>query len=235
MMTEEDIKNHHKMINELEKKEAQPESLQVTLFNWGPCVVKFKIKENFKQLLLAEAKDCQGDFSEQLAGQLDKEMGFTTDSKNRILPHLSPYLGAYDNVFERFQNKKHEKKPEYFMSAMWINYQKQYDFNPPHDHDGKLSFVVYLSIPEELKKENKAYKGNSCGPGGLQIMYGEGPRGCITNFSHFPEEGDMFIFPAWVKHWVSPYKSDCVRVSVSGNIHDSAQLNNIEQHVKDKT
>ena len=66
-------------------------------------------------------------------------------------------------------------------------------------------------------------------------MYGDGPRGCITNLSHFPEEGDMFIFPAWVKHWVSPYKSDCVRVSVSGNIHDSAQLNNIEQNVKDKT
>ena len=135
----------------------------------------------------------------------------------------------YDPAFP-----KYEKKPEYFMSAMWINYQKQYDFNPPHDHDGKLSFVIYLSIPEKLKKENKAYIGNSCGPGGIQIMYGEGPRGCITNFSHFPEEGDMLIFPAWIKHWVSPYKSDCVRVSVSGNIHDSAQLNNIEQHVKEK-
>jgi len=235
MMSEQDIKNHHKMIEDLQKSEAQQESLQVTQFNWGPCVVKFKIKEDFKQLILAEAKDCHGDFREQLAGQLDKELAFTSDSKNRILPHLAKYLGAYDNVFERFQNKKYEKKPEYFMSAMWINYQKQYDFNPPHDHDGQLSFVVYLSIPEELKKENKAYKGNSCGPGGIQIMYGEGPRGCITNFSHFPEEGDMFIFPAWVKHWVSPYKSDCVRVSVSGNIHDSAQLNNIEQHVKDKT
>jgi len=37
----------------------------------------------------------------------------------------------------------------------------------------------------------------------------------------------MFIFPAWLKHWVSPFKSDCTRISVSGNIHDSAPLNNI--------
>ena len=37
-----------------------------------------------------------------------------------------------------------------------------------------------------------------------------------------------FIFPAWLKHWVAPYKSDCVRISVSGNIHDSAPLNSIQ-------
>ena len=39
----------------------------------------------------------------------------------------------------------------------------------------------------------------------------------------------MFIFPAWLKHWVSPFQSDCVRVSVSGNVHDSAPLNQVKQ------
>ena len=69
----------------------------------------------------------------------------------------------------------------------------------------KLSFVIYLKIPEELKKENKEYKGRSCGPGGIQFIYGEGPRDAVTYMSHFPEERDMFIFPAWLKHWVSPF------------------------------
>ena len=92
-----------------------------------------------------------------------------------------------------------------------------------------MSFVIYLSIPDKLKKENKKYTGRSCGPGGIQFMYGEGPRDAVTYMSHFPEEGDMFIFPAWLKHWVSPYKSNCVRVSVSGNIHDSAPLNQIKK------
>ena len=115
------------------------------------------------------------------------------------------------------------------MSALWINYQKANEFNPPHDHDGKLSFVIYLQIPEELKKENKEYKGRSCGPGGIQFLYGDGPRDAVTYMSYFPQERDMFIFPAWLKHWVSPFKSNCTRISVSGNIHDSAPLNNISK------
>ena len=220
MMSDKDIEEYHN----IGKKE---ESLQVTLYNWGPCVVRLKIKDDFRKALKIETKKAKQDFTDQLAGQLDKEFGFSKESKNKMLPYLSAYLGAYDDVLQ-FRNKtKFEKKPEYIMSAMWVNFQKQHDFNPPHDHDGKLSFVIYLSIPDKLKKENEKYKGNSCGPGGLQIMYGEGPRECITNMSYFPEEGDMFIFPAWVKHWVAPYKSDCVRISVSGNIHDSALLNNI--------
>ena len=60
-------------------------------------------------------------------------------------------------------------------------------------------------------------------------MWGEGPRDCISYQSYFPQEGDMFIFPAWLKHWVSPFQSDCVRVSVSGNVHDSAPLNQIKK------
>ena len=124
------------------------------------------------------------------------------------------------------------------LSALWINYQKANEFNPPHDHDGKLSFVIYCEIPEKLKKENEKYKGRSCGPGGIQFLYGEGTRDAITYMSHFPEEGEMFMFPAWLKHWVSPFQSDCTRISVSGNIHDSAPLNNIQrfgpEYVKDK-
>ena len=64
------------------------------------------------------------------------------------------------------------------------------------------------------------------------------PRDCISYMSYFPEELDMFIFPAWLKHWVSPFKSDCERISVSGNVHDSAPLNNISkfapEYIKDR-
>tara|TARA_R100001086_G_C11837799_1_gene258308 strand:+ start:442 stop:1143 length:702 start_codon:yes stop_codon:yes gene_type:complete len=205
------------------------DKLQVQTYNWGPCVIRFKITEKFKKLLLEEAKEATKDYRENLAGQLDKELGYSDESKNKALPFVSQYLGIYDQMFQQFRNKAYDKKPEYFMSSMWINFQRQYEFNPPHDHDGCLSFVIYLSIPEKLKKEHAAYKGKSAGPGGIQFIYGEGGRDCVTYMSHFPEEGDMFIFPAWLKHWVSPYKSDVVRVSVSGNIHNSAPLNQIKK------
>ena len=203
------------------------EQIPISIFNWGPCVVKLKVKDEFKKLLLDEAKSNKDDYTTKLAGILDKETGYTNQSKNKILPTLSQYIGVYDQAYQRYVNKPYDKMPEYVLSALWINYQRPNDFNPPHDHDGRLSFVIYCSMPKELKKEHEDYKGKSCGPGGIQFIYGNGPRDAITYMSFLPEENDMFIFPAWLKHWVAPYKSDCTRISVSGNFHDSAPLNNI--------
>ena len=203
--------------------------INIQIFNWGPCVVRMKINDAFKKLLLDEAKKNKEDYRDKLAGILDHETGYSEESKKKIIPHLSQCMGVYDQAFEKYTNKKYDKRPEYVLSALWINHQKPNDFNPPHDHDGKLSFVIYLSIPDELKKENKEYKGKSCGPGGIQFIYGNGPRDCVTYMSFMPEENDCFVFPAWLKHWVAPYKSNCTRISVSGNFHDQAPLNNILQ------
>ena len=218
------------------KKEEQ--KIDVSIFNWGPCVLRMKIVDDLKKLLLTEGEKNTKDFTTRLAGIIEKETGYDEEAKAKVVPYLSNYLGVYDQMYEKFINKKYEKRPHYVMSALWINYQKAGEFNPPHDHDGKLSFVIYLQIPEELKKEQTDYKGKSCGPGGIKFVYGDGPRDCVTYQSFFPEEGDIFIFPAWLKHWVAPFKSDCVRISVSGNVHDSAPLNNITnfapQYLKDK-
>ena len=214
------------------------EQIPISIFNWGPCVIKLKIKEEFKKLLLDEGKKCTEDYTDKLAGILDKEVGYGQQSKQKILPMLSQYIGVYDQANQKFVNKPYEKMPEYVLSALWINYQRPNDFNPPHDHDGKLSFVIYLDIPDELTREHSTYKGKSCGPGGIQFIYGNGPRDAITYMSFFPQEGDMFIFPAWLKHWVAPYRSDCTRISVSGNFHDSAPINNLHKfapkYLKDK-
>ena len=214
------------------------EQIPISIFNWGPCVIKLKIKEEFKKLLLDEGKKCTEDYTDKLAGILDKEVGYGQQSKQKILPMLSQYIGVYDQAYQKFVNKPYEKMKEYVMSALWINYQRPNDFNPPHDHDGKLSFVIYLDIPDELTREHSTYKGKSCGPGGIQFIYGNGPRDAITYMSFFPQEGDMFIFPAWLKHWVAPYRSDCTRISVSGNFHDSAPINNLHKfapkYLKDK-
>tara|TARA_Y100000592_G_scaffold96067_1_gene163810 strand:+ start:60 stop:770 length:711 start_codon:yes stop_codon:yes gene_type:complete len=213
-----------------DKEKDKGPMIQVTTYNWGPCVIRLKIREDFKKILIDEALKNEQDFSSRLAGQIKKETGYSDESRDKVIPYLSPYLGIYDQMYQKYQNKLYEHgKPEYALTALWANFQRQHEFNPPHDHDGKLSFVIYLSIPDKLKEENKAYKGKSSGPGGIQFMYGDGTRDCISYMSYFPQEGDMFIFPAWLKHWVMPFHSDCVRVSVSGNIHDSAPLNQIKK------
>ena len=45
----------------------------------------------------------------------------------------------------------------------------------------------------------------------------------------------MYVFPAWVKHWVYPYQSDCTRISVSGNVIDSMKLNQMEENDKKRS
>ena len=208
------------------------EKIAVATYNWGPCVIKLKIKDNFKKLLLDEADKNKKSYEDKLAGQLYKEMGYEQKSKDIVAPELAKYLGVYDQMFQRYQNKKYDKPPKYAISALWINYQRQYDFNPPHDHDGALSFVIYLSLPDKLIEEHKAYTGKSCGPGGIQFLYGDGGKDCITYMSDMPQTGDMFIFPAWLKHYVSPFKSDVTRISVSGNIHSSVPINVLPKDIK---
>ena len=121
----------------------------------------------------------------------------------------------------------------YELITAWINRQKKNEFNPLHTHDGELSFVTYTQIPELLEIECRLSVGNSPGPGCITFdfnMPGSNVHKLfLQTHSHLPAVGDMFIFPAWLKHWVSPFNTDCVRVSVSGNVHDSAPLNQIKK------
>ena len=203
------------------------EKIQYSVLQWGPCVVRFKIPINTQLLLLKEGKASKEDASHTLAGVLDKEVYFRDKDKfkNFFEPSFSLYNYAYGNW------KKHATKnpSKYFLEKLWCNFQRPGDFNPPHSHGGALSFVIYLKIPEELKDENKAFKGKSAGPGGITFISGDGDSYAINSHSCFPEERDMFIFPAWVKHWVYPYRSDCTRITVSGNVIDSMKLNQMEK------
>ena len=87
------------------KKEEQIK-IAVNTFNWGPCVTRFKIQDDFKKVLLDEAKKSEIDFKDRLAGQIEKERGYSEKQRDIIIPYLSPYLGIYDQAFQRYQNKK---------------------------------------------------------------------------------------------------------------------------------
>ena len=94
---------------------------------------------------------------------------------------------------------------------------KQGEFNPPHNHSGDFSFVLYLQVPEELKKEDDAFKGQGSGPGTISFMYGEDQANIRTGYGIVPATNELWIFPATLKHTVPPFRSDVERISVSGN------------------
>ena len=200
------------------------------ILTWGPCVLKLKITDEFFELLKKESEASVKEelsYTHRLAGIIQKE--YKLRDLKIIQPFMKDLVNIYDQVWDKWRNSDKPSKNKYLIKAMWVNYQRQHEFNPPHDHSDDLSFIVYLKIPEEIKKEYKEYKGKSSGPGGISFIYGEGNRQAITYQAHFPEEKDLFIFPAWLKHYVAPFKSDVERISVSGNLASKVDISSLNE------
>ena len=207
----------------------KPIEVKYKVLQWGPCIVHLKISEEFQQKLLKgaeEARKQKKDFRSNLAGIIKEEYSY--ENKADYVDEIAQFLTVYDEAYQKFKNEKYKVKPEYLLNALWVNFMKKNEYNPPHDHSDYLSFVIFLKVPEEIKKEQEDFVGNSAGPGSLSFLYGDGNRQSITYQSVKPDERDIFIFPAWIKHYVAPFYSDVTRISVSGNISNSVLLNQIK-------
>ena len=208
----------------------KPIEVKYQVLQWGPCIVHLKISEEFQQKLLKGAEEARKenkDFRDNLAGIIKEEYAY--ENRADYVEEISQFLTVYDEAYQKFKNEKYKVKPEYLLNALWVNFMKKNEYNPPHDHSDFLSFVIFLKVPKEITKEQEDFVGNSAGPGSLSFLYGDGNRQSITYQSVKPEDRDIFIFPAWIKHYVAPFYSDVTRISVSGNISNSVLLNQIKR------
>jgi len=197
------------------------------ILHWGPCIVKTQVDQETIDLLLSEGEASKEDASPELAGVLKNQFHYR--DKDKFNKFMEGTFNLYNNAMKQWKETNEKVPSTYFLEKLWINYQGPNEFNPPHSHGGALSFVIFAKIPIELRAENQNYKGLSAGPGGITFLYGDTDDRCITNHSVFPEVGDMYIFPAWVKHWVYPFKSDCTRISISGNVIDKIELSRLKK------
>ncbi len=198
------------------------------VLQWGPCIVHLKISEEFQQKLLKgaeESRKLKKDFRSNLAGIIKEEYAY--ENRKDYVDEIAQFLTVYDLAYQKWKSEEYKVKPEYILNSLWVNFMKKNEYNPPHDHSDFLSFVIFLKVPEEITKEQEKFIGNSAGPGSLTFLYGEGNRQAITYQSVKPQERDIFIFPAWIKHYVAPFYSDVTRISVSGNIMDSVKINQV--------
>ena len=210
-------------------------AINYEVLRWGPCLVKTKITEEWRQLFLSEARASKKDFESRLAGMLKRQVEFRDSSL--FDKFFSDMFKMYDHALQDWTGDRNiiaGGGEMYNLESLWANFQGPGDFNPPHSHGGALSWVIYLQIPDELIEENKQYKGTSAGPGGITFTYGDGPREVITYQTYLPQTGDMYIFPAWLQHWVYPFKSDVERISVSGNVTNSVRIKAMYDKVNKK-
>ena len=43
---------------------------------------------------------------------------------------------------------------ELFLQRFWVNYQKQGEFNPYHEHGGIYSFSIWMQIPTDWRDQH---------------------------------------------------------------------------------
>ena len=104
------------------------------------------------------------------------------------------------------------------MHVAWVNYMGPGEFNPPHIHTScDFSSVLIVKSTEKLKEEYKKFTGVGGGPGSIAFTYGEVQPHSISSKEFFPEEGDLFIFPATLVHFVYPFMCKEERITISAN------------------
>jgi len=100
-----------------------------------------------------------------------------------------------------------------FYQDPWVNIQQNTEFFPNHKHEGLLSYVLWIRIPEETTTHEFAGK--------FELTYSDilgNSRPSEYNIDR-SFEGKLLVFPAMLRHCVYPfYNSSINRISLSGNI-----------------
>ena len=181
-------------------------------YYWGPLLFKIKVQQE-------DLKKCADLCSKQsslvndtLAGAIKHEHYV---SSNTFIKIIDPYLNIFAEAYRNWYGKTIHQTS---ILMTWVNFMRAGEFNPPHTHPGcDLSSVLFIKIPEALKEEHKKFTGTGSGPGALSFTYGEFQPHMISTRFFFPEEGDLFIFPATLTHFVAPFLSKGERISMSAN------------------
>ena len=95
----------------------------------------------------------------------------------------------------------------------WLVNSVAGDFNPVHQHEGKLSCAGWLMMPESIQKDKeKEYAG------WIEFMYGENLNLLNNKHAVKPQVGQIFMFPSWLQHTVYPFRGSGIRRSISFNV-----------------
>jgi len=188
-----------------------PKSISVPLYSYIDKIQN----ENFKNSIPN---------NKNLLGHMEKEYKMD-DMINFLEPFMLQMGNLYEEKYQYFQTfGSHVGPSTLILSELWVNFQKKYEFNPPHLHTGVLSFVIWMKIPYNLKDEDAIFPTvNSGGPRTSKFTFhyvnilGQFCSQILPVDSSW--EGRLAMFPSTLAHSVNPfYTSDDYRISISGNL-----------------
>ncbi|MDA9752578.1 2OG-Fe(II) oxygenase family protein [Candidatus Pelagibacter sp.] len=177
-----------------------------------------QINQEFEKIIKNKNLSKKNDYSKKLVGQVKQEIEL---SKSFINKYLKKFINENINKFlKKTLNKKSNKIK---IKNLWVVKQLKNDYNPIHFHNGDLSGVGYLKIPQNLTKGNKKLKTN----GTIDFIHGS--KSFLSNsiYNHIPKVGDLILFPNYLMHTAYPFKKDGERRSFSFNLEVDKKVSNI--------
>ena len=95
--------------------------------------------------------------SDTLAGNISKSQ-LLQDKDNwfyeTVLKKLTERMFYDDwNNYRKYHIVEEKEEPPFELTSLWVNYQKQHEFNPIHHHTGLFSFTVMMKIPYDWKEQ----------------------------------------------------------------------------------
>jgi len=195
-------------------------------------VIEIKLPEEIVDdlwKLIEESKKEPYEINEQLAGnissslKLDKDSPLLDDFNQKVIPALiNVSIKEFGSVLRHSYKSLHLSLS---LESLWVNFQNKHEFNPPHNHSGVYSFVIWMQIPTSFEEQSK-----------LPIAAKSNTGGMISNFAfqytdilgrvsinayemEKSTKGFMVLFPSNLTHQVFPfYENDGERISISGNL-----------------
>ena len=198
---------------------------------FGPVLMQDQLSQTTFDILSKRSSQSRNkkekDFRNKLAGNLEEEyiLDFDDADKKIVYAELLGLAQKYITESKKINRIKKFGRPKKsnleIVEPIWVNYMKAGEWNPAHYHAGYISCVMYLKVPDEIQHENivgeHSSKSNQPSAGKIQWTYGETIQFSETFFTQIPREKDIWFFPAELKHFVYPFKSNVERVSISCN------------------
>ena len=190
------------------------------------------------QSYIETAKKNPVNYNSSLVGNISKSLLIEDKDDWFFQTVLLPFISNYTEDFPSYTKTigvLTEDAP-YCLSSMWVNFQKQHDFNPLHDHTGVFSFVIWVKIPTDWREQHALpISDNSRTPMASDFEFRHFTMLGQSSRTVFPldkkSEGKMVFFPAKLMHAVYPfYNCDKERISISGNISFDISENSMRQY-----
>ena len=165
-------------------------------------------------------------YNKRLAGNISSSILIEDEDNWFSQNYLSEIIPLYEQAFPDHDGQDPIMTTDglnhgFRLEPLWANFMKKHEFNPPHNHGGLYSFVIFLKIPYSFEEQTKLpHVGGSNSPSAGNFAFSYVANGVIEYYVYplsTDFEGQMIFFNSQMIHQVYPfYNSDDERVTISG-------------------